>query len=547
MSESNTSELLRHRCFVHSKQRRESLVASVIRLRSAISFRRKGGARAVFASLMLVITACGNDDSSAGSKNDGVTLRFSGVATDTIEAQIPTTITAEVRAANGKLLPNIVVHFGGLPAGVYPGRYDEAAAYVCVVSSTLCTRNIASAAAVTDEHGRAEIRVRLGNIVGKMLVVAATDVLVGSDTVAFTVVPGAPARIKAFSADVLLDVGKSTMVSGTVADRFGNLRPEQPLYSLAPGSAGSIDSVTGVVRGLDVGSQTIFARRGSAVDSTMIGVRPPGRLIGATNELDVGIHELSFDAVDDRTVLPPDVSVVNYVRSASREHNRIPVVVNSDGQRAVRIIDSLGATVSTIQKSGGFGDVLTVRSMADGSAMLIARPRDPYPSPNYMTVYRASREGVLTQLSDLPTLAPDFLTADIAPDGTRVAFIARTPAQTNELRVLTLATGNTVVLAPDTREPRFSPTSDRIAYLVTGKAPPAGLAVVAADGSGARTVNAAEFAGGVSWSPDGTMLIARLAASRRLRIVRVADGAFVTLRFLDRFGLDRNLVGIDWW
>ena len=521
--------------------------------------RLRSGIRTFLGLLPLLATTCSNDETSAGSKRNGVTLRFSGVTTDTIEAQITATITAEVRAANGKLLPDVIVGFGGLPAGTYPGRPDEAAAYVCVVSSTECLRNIAPVRAVTDANGRAEIRVRLGNIVGKMLIVSQTDVLPGSDTVAFTVTPGAPARIRAFSSDVLVDIGKTTSVSGSVSDRFGNPRTELPVFSLTAGSAASVDSATGVVRGLDMGTQRIYARRGTAVDSATLGVRPRGRLIGATSDIDAGIHMLSFDGNDDVTVLPPGPGISGFVRAASRPLNRISVKVATDTSLSglsaptfgVGVIDSAGSFISTIRQAGGFAEIVTTRHLADGSTMFIARPRDPAPSPNYPTIYRAARDGTLTKLVDIPTLVPQFFGADLSPDGTRVAFVSYTASRTNELRVMTIATGASIVISPEARAPTFSPTGDRVAYFVANTnvivAPAVGIAVSGADGAGARTVNAGDYFGGLSWSPDGTMIMGRLAASRRQRIVRVADGAFVTLRILDKFGLDRNLYGVEWW
>lgn len=534
------------------------LVASLQRsdIGAAIGFRRRVREAAVFPVLLLLANGCGSDATGPDTKRAGVTLRYSGGVTDTIEAQIVQTIIAEVRGSDGKPIPGLVVSAGGLPAGVYPGRSDEAAAYVCLPTLFLCPRTIAPVSVVSDDKGRAAIRVRLGNIVGTIIIVAVAAGLPNTDTVTFTVTPGAPARVKAFASDVLVDLGGSTTVTGEVADRFKNPRPERPFFSVGTGSAVSIDSVTGVVRGLDMGTQRIYARGGAASDSANVGVQPLGRIVGATSDRDAGIHLLNFDGTGDRTVFAPGPATVSYLRAASSLQNRILVRIVTDTSQGpatlgIRVIDSLGATIRTIRKPTDFQTILTARIMADGSALIVARPIDPFPSLNYMAIYRATIDGDVTKLTDLPTLVPQFWGADISPDGTRLAFISYTAAQTNELRLLTIATGNSIVLAPEAREPKFSPNGDRVAYLVantTVVGPPAvGLAVVGTDGTGTRVLNAADYFGGVSWSPNGTMLLARINSSRLLRVVRVTDGAFVTLQFRGALAPGPNLYGVEWW
>ncbi len=522
---------------------------------NTIASPRRARRIAVLLAVLSIASSC-RDATGPDTKSAGVTLRYTGVVSDTIEAQIIQPIIAEVRGRNGNPIPGVIVGIGGLPAGVYPGRFDEAAAYVCPPALVPCPKSIAPLGAVTDKDGRAEFRVRLGNIAGKMLIVSAVQGLPNSDTLEFTVTPGAPARVTAFTSDILLDIGATATVTGTVADRFGNPRAERPLISAATGSAVSIDSATGVVRALDMGTQRIYARRGGAADSTNVGVRPLGRIIGVTRDNDFGIRLLNFNGSEERSVFPSGPSLVGYLRAASRAQNRALVRVVTDTAQGpatlgIRVIDSLGATIRTIRNPSNFQDILTARVLADGTVMMVARPIEPYPSPNYMAVYRATTDGAITKLADLPTLIPQFFGADLSPDGTRLAFVSYTGAQNSELRLLTIASGASTVLAPMAREPMFAPSGDRVAYLVANAnaigTPAVGMSVVSTDGTGTRLLNVGDYFGGISWSPDGSMLLARINSTRLLRAVRVTDGAFVNLRFRDALVAEPNLLGVEWW
>ena len=148
--------------------------------------------RSVLAPIVAITTLLCNsgcrDSLGPDSKRSGVTLIYSGIVTDTIEAQIEQVITVEARADNGKLLPDFIIGFGALPAGTYPNeRINEIPATVCAATGDPCALSGVAGSVVTDSKGRATFRIRLGNLVGKMLVVAQAIPLPNTDTLVFDV------------------------------------------------------------------------------------------------------------------------------------------------------------------------------------------------------------------------------------------------------------------------------------------------------------------------------------------------------------------------
>ncbi len=71
--------------------------------------------------------------------------------------------------------------------------------------------------------------------------------------------------------------------------------------------------------------------------------------------------------------------------------------------------------------------------------------------------------------------------------------------------------------------------------------------VINANGSGRRVLGTADFTPGISWSPDGTYVIGRSSEYEGgLRLIRVNDGAAVSLRFPTATGCCHDYWQPDW-
>jgi hypothetical protein len=105
------------------------------------------------------------------------------------------------------------------------------------------------------------------------------------------------------------------------------------------------------------------------------------------------------------------------------------------------------------------------------------------------------------------------------------------------------------VLDTNGNSPRWSAQDDRLVYLgpPSGNVSGSGVAtVINANGSGRRVLGTGDFFPGISWSPDGTYVIGLSTEEFALRVMRVADGAAVSLRFPMAVGCCNYYSQPDW-
>ena len=502
--------------------------------------------------LSTAITSCGSDSLAPGTVTNGVTFVSVASVSDTVDAQLMQPFVVEVRAQNGKLLSGQLVRFSAQPAPPAPIGFFSHVGYVCQKAQIPCGTN--EAFDTTDSRGRAEIYLRLGTLAYDIYVTAAAQNLPNASKVDFTVRPGAPTRVRAFAEEPSVDEGGTVAVRGITTDRRGNQRTESTRYFMGAGTSATVDSVTGLVRGLDMGTQRIYARVGAVADSSFLRVVPRGRLLGAFTD-GGNVQLFNTNGTDVRTVVPFGARNFGYIRHADAGLNSISYrsmadPVNGRASAEIGVVDSLGAPVRSIRTTLGFNEIITSRLFADGTALVVAR-LEGATSPTPFAVWRITADGAVSKGVELPT--PPFArwSADLSPTGNRLAFVSAGGQGSNELRVYDLATLNETVLAPDAREPVFSPQGTQVAFLA-GSSPSqtvqsGSLFVVNVDGSGRRLLSNDAYLGGVGWAPDGTKIVARTAPQAALRIIRLADGAAVTLRLKDAGGFDVPYFNFDWW
>ncbi len=129
--------------------------------------------------------------------------------------------------------------------------------------------------------------------------------------------------------------------------------------------------------------------------------------------------------------------------------------------------------------------------------------------------------------------------------------------ENSQLRMIHSEHTNGISSAPARRTvrqagPRWSVEGDRLAYLSpsdcqNGVDNNNGVAtVINVDGSGRRVLGNFCFSPGVSWSPDGKYVIGRASEGLALRIVRVADGMDVYMRYRDPDNFFADYYQPDW-
>ena len=349
-----------------------------------------------------------------------------------------------------------------------------------------------------------------------------------------------------------VDVGAAVTLSRATTDRHGNSIANLPVLPAGAASSFKVDAVSGVVTGLDMGTQWILASSaGRTFDSTLVRVLPTGRLVsGAKNGS--GLSFIDISGSNERVVTAGGDAFWTSMPRASAAANHTMSVLGFDnfpGSSSMRLqmMDSLGNAVRTIQPPAFFSRVAVTRLLANGTDMVAARLAGPE-GINGHAIYLFDAAGAMTKVASIGDLAFSSRGADFSLDGRRVAYIAST-ADANRLRLLDLQTGVGTILAPEAREPAMSPDGVKVAYLAAPDASTntlyGDLAIVNIDGTARRVIRAGQFGGGVAWSPDGTMVLARGAFDDALYVVRASDAAAVVLKFpaAPAFITGR----VDWW
>ncbi len=510
-------------CIRNPRQRRHALLRSVVGL----------------GPVALALTGCSASESlGPNTRKDGVTIVEGSNIIDTIDARLERRLMVTLLDRNGKRVPGATVRFsavGGAESGV-----------VCVVSTEPCA---ASGTTVTDDRGEAQAQVQLGTKAGDMIIVASAGGFTAQDTARYTVRAGNVARVVASAGDVVLDVGASVVLSPRTCDRYCNPRTELPTLSAGVGGAVSVDTATRAVRGIDMGTQKVYARFGTAVDSTDVRVIPEGRLVAFDDGARPAMYLFNLNGTQFQAAFSwPLGTTFAYIPRANRALNRLTITTGSTP--GLTVIDSTGTTIRTVVPPAPLANVIASRILADGTVMYVARESRSGPA-NWPAVFRSDRDGNVTKLMDLPQIASFITGADIAPDGSRLAYIALATVGLFELRVVDLASMASVTLLPDVTDPSFSPDGNRIAYYSQGSPPSVvgrRLGVINVNGSSNRIVSASPvWVSTIAWSGDGTKVLARNGATGDLGVVRISDGTSVTLPLRNVPTEARLARPVAWW
>lgn len=501
---------------------------------------------------VLLCVGCGDplspdDPLPPGSKKSGPTVLAGADVSDTVLAPVPALLVVEARRA-GQLQRGAVLTFVAQDVGGTLNGFLR----VCDASLLSCTASDVAYRVRTDSLGRARARVQLGRVAGTGRVIISLQGETISDTATYTVRPGAPVRYSGFSQPLGLLVGTSLTLSGTLFDAYGNTTPITPTVAEGTGQAIRVDATRGAITALDMGTQRVYARAGlTAVDSALVSVYPTGRVVGVTDIPTAIRYSDIFGGVD--VEVPLAGTFPNLVSNVSAARNHLTIAlgfvnfgIGSD--RRVAIIDSTGIVSRVFRPDSGFSSITKTRLLADGTLLIVG---SVYGRESVgFALYRGEPDGRVTHITELSRSDVGPRGADISPDGRRVAYITFDPVNgSNPVRVLDRTTGRVTTVAPNGREPVFSPTGDRLAFVATpvgSNALLGDLSVVNVDGTGRRLLIPGSYGIGITWSPDGSMVLAgQFTTERSHVIVRIADMVSVTLpRQAVR---NRGYVITDWW
>jgi hypothetical protein len=379
--------------------------------------------------------------------------------------------------------------------------------------------------------------VRLGHVAGRGVVKLVVPEFGVQDSVTFNVSPGQPKRVIAQVADTMLDIGGKATLRGRVVDRYDNPRPEATTLTAGPGTVFTLDVASATVTGRDMGTQWLFTRYGTLADSTRVSVVPTGRL-AVWSSLERVVRLVNLNGTDERTVVSSVSSSVGAFPRFDPTRQRVTLHAGDaafgEPQGNVIVVDTTGSPRRDV---GGqvFDIVIATRQLADGSVLVVA-PRSVDASHPGYSLWRVATDNTVTFVVAMPDMGLTYGGADISHSGSKVAYVALPQSGGAELRVLDVVSGATTVLDPIyTSTPRWSAQDDQVAYLVPTNVSPAyggAVTIVNANGTGRRTIGNFDFSPGISWSPDGTYIVGRASDnSSGLRVVRLSDGASITLRY----------------
>jgi hypothetical protein len=512
--------------------------------------------------LILTIAGCGDGPTDPAKRTSGIRAVLGAGVSDTIDTQPVQALVVEVRGDGGALVPaGTLVRFEVQPADPSPARvYYMPSIYVCELTAPTCGGFGFGAPGqvmiqTTDDHGRVKAVVRLGGAAGRAVVRLVVPELGLVDSATYTVLAGAPSHVRAALTDTSLDIGGTVALHGLVLDRNDNVRKEQVTITAGPGSAITLDAATSTVTGRDMGTQWVFTRYTSFVDSTRIGVVPSGRLVVWDNGAGA-VRLVNLNGSNERTIASGVASDLGAFPSFDPTRQRVTFHDGSQGYggtpNTVIIADTTGSSERIIGEATGFSVVVGTRQLADGTVLVAGVSSTDTSHPGY-SLWRVANDNTITFVVGLPGLGRTYGGADISHSGTRVAYIATDPTfGGTELRVLNVSDGSTVSLERGALSPRWSAHDDLVAYLLPS--PGNGFdanyngpaVIINPDGTGRRTLGTGSFSTGLGWSPDGTYIVGRASEGLSLRLLRVGDAATVVLRFLYIGGIAHDYWQPDW-
>lgn len=501
--------------------------------------------RALALLVPVLTSACSRDATGPASKpgRAGINIVGGSGVTDTIDARLTAPLVVRVLDESGNPVAGARVGFSPVLVAQPGVNYFVASAFVQRHDALSATYD---AIDTTDADGRVSIRVILGRVpaAGGIIVHVLARAL--TDTARYTTLPGAPAVSTASPAENIITAGGTLALVASTTDRYRNRLPGQPSLRLT--NDGISVSATGIVTTTSPARTGVIASSGATrPETSWVSVVPRGTMAAAVSG-QIAIMELDGSA---RRTIPTTLGASDPEWTVDGSALLSQLAPNSAGGSLYRV--GLDATAALVLNAGApfVGSVAYVPAviygfapMRDGS-LLSAAGGCNYSAILFRTPHGSTSQG--TRLSP-PAASDCFETVhhfpSPSPDSRRLVFEHRTSYFTgSSLRLLDLATGVVTTLHASGQRPRWSPRGDLIAFTDNQR-----IWVIAPDGSGLRAVSTASrsYSAGVSWSPDGRWLLARLApAPGMITVLEEATGLEIPLSYTR--AAFQNSFGIPVW
>lgn len=469
------------------------------------------------------VMACG-DSVGPGTQPDpgppGLTVADVTARSDTVQATLQGSVTAELRDERGHVLPGIQLRFEAMPDGgsdawvsmrrAGPGSFTD------FLSVT------------TDSGGRATIDLRLGERAGSGTLRISAPTLRREVALPYHVLPGAPFSMELLPADTAIYIGSDFHPTARALDRFGNVRGETP--TLTTTSPQVTIGEDGRVRGEAFSRASIVATLGGVTGSSAVSVVPHGT-IAATRFV--------FSTADTSAmvVVNLDGSGFQLLReTADLERGDINPSWHPGGES---LIASIRGRLYVVPMDG------TIRPLIPAHYSVRMEAMGRYSRDGAWVYYSGSSDSESTSLwrvgADGGEPAPVSPGEELgrhdgdpfpSTDGTRLVYTTNQMEHPfgRELRIIEVGTGQVTSFDMMAQTPSWSPVADSIAY-VHGQ-----IFIVSADGGGRRPATGPEtiYDPWVDWSPDGAYLIARSYVSKLIEVIHVPSGLAVPLPFSQR-------------
>lgn len=456
----------------------------------------------------IVVGACSDSTGPEGRRG----IRFiSGNRTDTARAKLTQALVVEVRDSSGRLASaGTVVRFESVASTAF--NFE---AFVGPLTSRVFST---FATDETDDNGRAAALIQLGQKAGPARVVVSVPTLGLVDTARFTVTAGNAANLVIDPPDTLLYVGRSFAARGAVTDASGNPRTEPVTWSTS--GAGLSVTSAGVVTASVLGRHTFTATAEPYSTTASVSVVPQLQLAAWEFGSASNIVSMELDGSNKKVLAPvQDGGIGAHPKWVPGTNTIVYTTMVGDEQR-IRIVDqnrvvtpfiaSPPATMShqaepAPTSSGNWIFFSAFEGSCGGSDYCVHRAALNGSSPTLLVTGGVSRQP-----------AP-------SPDGLKVAFTRSNFS--GDIRVLDVATNAVSSWSVPGQHPAWSPLGTKIAYVNNSR-----IYLVNPDGSGSTQLTGTQRAyssSAISWSPDGSWIIAR--SSSTLDLIEVATGMTLPL------------------
>jgi hypothetical protein len=473
-------------------------------------------------SVVLLALACGGDGStSPGGTNQSQFFRIvaGGTLSDTVQSKPTQALVVEIRDSTGRLARGKTVRFEALPPDDPKRKFELAISMSSLVGNVFST----FVSDVADSLGRAKVLVAFGTYAGTARVRVTVPELGMSDTVAFAVKPGSPAKFIIGTRDTTVQLGATYSLNASLADRFSNPTPSvTPKFVAGPGIV-SVSATGQVAVGTTITRGKIFLSFGTLTDSAFVTVITQLPLVGSrARGIGQSVVLVSTDGTGySELANSTDVSLSPHaVKSTSSV-----VFYQGDPFRSatVSIVSPGSAARELVGPANGFTAAAWPRWSSDGAWVYFTGYRKNFTSA---ALWRIRPDG--TQLDSLGTVTVSstiYAAASISPDGTTAAI-----GDPTGVKLITVATKASRLIASACGDARYSPDGTRFACITGGA-----LSVMNVDGSAFRQLSQSgqyQDLLGVDWSPDGNWLIASSTQFREPRLINVTDGSTIELTAL---------------